>query len=111
MKHFVINITYKVSLGLIDKNLEDHREFLEQGYEQGYLLCSGPQNPRIGGIIIARANSLDELRDFFSKDPYLISNLADYEFIEFHPVKYNKILTKWIDENPDDSTDENLYEI
>ena len=50
----------------------------------------------IGGIIIARAESKEELELLFQKDPYQIYKLADYEFIEFEPVKYQDFLSDWI---------------
>jgi uncharacterized protein YciI len=96
MKHFIIFITYTASLNIIDEILPRHREFLQKGYDNKMLLFSGPQNPRIGGIVAARANSLKELEDFFKEDPYKINNAAAYRFIEFNPVKFQEILSEWI---------------
>ena len=96
MKHFIININYLVPLTKIDEILIDHRKFLQNGYDKGILLFSGPRNPRTGGIVAARANSLEELKSFFEKDPYKIKKYADYEFIEFDPVKRQPLLDEWI---------------
>ena len=56
MKHFIVEITYKVSFEEMQKVLPAHRIYLDEGYEKGILLMSGPQNPKTGGIVIARAN-------------------------------------------------------
>lgn len=96
MKHFLILITYKVDLTIIDSLLAQHREFLQTGYDNNLLLMSGPENPRTGGVVIAKANSLEEIKSFFANDPYYKNNAAEYDYREFNPVKYQKVLTDWI---------------
>ncbi len=96
MKHFLVDIHYTAPIEKIDEILPLHRAFLQTGYDQGYLLCSGPKNPRTGGIVIARAESEDELRNFFKQDPYQQNQAARYAFIEFNPVKFQPFLEKWI---------------
>jgi uncharacterized protein YciI len=99
MKHFVIEITYTAPLEKIDETLPEHRLFLQTGYEKGWLLMSGPQNPRSGGIVIARAPSLDEIQAFFKNDPYQIKGQATYRFTEFHPVKKAPFMETWTGED------------
>ncbi|MFA6596144.1 MAG: YciI family protein [Ignavibacteriaceae bacterium] len=96
MKHFLILITYKVDLAIIDSLLGQHRAFLQTGYDKNLLLMSGPENPRSGGIVIAKANSLEEIKNFFQNDPYYKNNAAGYEYREFNPVKFQPVLTDWI---------------
>jgi uncharacterized protein YciI len=97
MKYFMIDITYTAPIEKIDENLKFHRDFLQTGYDQNMLLMSGPQNPRTGGIIIARARSLEELKDFFKNDPYQQKALAEYRFVEFNPVKHAELVEPWIE--------------
>lgn len=96
MKHFLVDIQYTAPIEIIDEILPRHRAFLQVGYDQGYLLCSGPKNPRVGGIVIARAESEEVLRNFFLTDPYQQQNAAHYTFIEFNPVKFQPFLEKWV---------------
>jgi uncharacterized protein YciI len=96
MLHFIIFVTYKVPLSKIDEMLPEHRKFLQAGYDKRILLFSGPRNPRIGGIVAARADSLEDIKSFFANDPYYINNAADYEFFEFDPVKHQSFLEDWI---------------
>ncbi len=96
MKHYLINITYTAPLSKIDQILPEHRKFLQEGYNSGLLLLSGPRNPRIGGIVLARSESKENITSFFDKDPYKINNCAIYEFIEFDPVKRQPMLDEWI---------------
>jgi len=96
MKHFIINVTYKAPLTKIDELLTEHRKFLQGGYDKGLLLFSGPRNPRTGGVVAARAESLEFIKSFFNNDPYKINNAADYEFVEIDPVKRQPFLEDWI---------------
>jgi uncharacterized protein YciI len=96
MLHFVIEITYTAPLAAIDQSLAAHRAFLQVGYDRGVLLMSGPQNPRNGGIVVARAQSRAELETFFQDDPYVAQKLATYRFVEFNPVKRQPLLDTWV---------------
>lgn len=95
MKHIIVEITYTQSIEKIDEHLHAHRNFLDEGYKKNILLASGPQNPRTGGIVIARTESLEELRSFFRQDPFSLNQCADYKFIEFIPVKFHSDHAGW----------------
>ena len=98
MKHFVVEINYTIPAEQLGDITNQHRAFLQGGYDQGWLLCSGPRAPRTGGIVVARAPSLEELQGFFKNDPYNLKGMATYNFIEFQPVKYNSLLEGWVNE-------------
>jgi uncharacterized protein YciI len=96
MKHFLIETTYTAPLEEIEKWTPDHRAFLQTGYDRNFLLISGPQVPRIGGVILGRAASLEEFQAFMADDPFLKQKLATYRFVEFKPVKSHPSLQEWI---------------
>lgn len=96
MKHFVVEITYIAPIDAIDAALADHRAFLTTGYEGGVLLCSGPQEPRTGAFLIARAATRDDLALFLRNDPFQTRNLAKYRIVEFTPVKHQGLLEAWV---------------
>lgn len=100
MKHFIIFLQYIKPLEEIDKHLHAHRTYLEKGYASNMLLASGPQNPRSGGIIIARAGTVEEIKNFCNSDPFYIHNCAEYTITEFIPVKYQKEFRDWFVDNP-----------
>ncbi len=96
MKHFIVELTYVAPMAKIDEILPSHRAFLQEYYDKGVLLLSGPQNPRVGGIVVARAESLEAVKEIFSHDPYQVQKAADYRFVEFNPVKFNPIVENWV---------------
>ncbi len=95
MKHIIVTLKYLAPIMEIDKYLIEHRSFLDTGYEKKILMASGPQNPRDGGILIARANSVEEVKEYCKNDPFFVHNLAEYSFTEFIPVKYQKEFKDW----------------
>jgi uncharacterized protein YciI len=97
MKHFIVEIKYKVPFEEVQKVLPAHRSYLDIGYANGMLLMSGPQNPKVGGIVIARADEEKEIRDYFLKDPYHTENVAEHRFIEFTPVRHNELIKSWLE--------------
>jgi uncharacterized protein YciI len=96
MKHFIIDIDYRIPADQLADVTVEHRSFLKTGYQQGFLLFSGPKVPKTGGIIVARANTADQLVEFFHNDPYQLRGVASYHFIEFDPVFNQDFLEKWI---------------
>lgn len=96
MKHFAVFIKYLESLDKIKSVQEVHRNLLQSGVEKGIILVSGPIEPRTGGIVIMRSQSMEDVKKFFNEDPYLKNNYAEYTFFEFKPGKHQPFLSDWI---------------
>lgn len=94
---YVVIVTYQKSIDEVDRNLAAHRMFLDQHYASGQFIASGPQNPRIGGILLSKGTSKEEILNIFENDPYKINGIATYEVIEFNPVKFNAAFKPFID--------------
>jgi len=96
MKHFIVELTYTVSAERLAEIVVEHRAFLATGYERGWLLMSGPQAPRVGGMVVARAPSLEAIQQFFQDDPYQVKGAATYRFVEFEPVRLQEWMKGWV---------------
>lgn len=86
---FVIMVQYKKPLEIVDEYLAAHRAFLETGYQNNCFIASGPKNPRTGGVILSQLKSREQLEGILAQDPFVLNGIADYEIIEFAPVKYH----------------------
>lgn len=84
---FIINLTYKVPLDQVDQYLSAHVQYLDEQYELGNFLASGPKIPRDGGIILSNIENKDLVWVAIAQDPFKINGIADYEVIEFIPRK------------------------
>jgi len=80
---FIAELSYKKPIAEIDLYLEAHREYLKKYYDKGVFVFSGPQLPRTGGIIIARAKDLATIKAISEEDPFTIHGVAEYRFTEF----------------------------
>ena len=94
---FVIVLTYKKPLEIIDQYLFEHRAFLDQGYASNFFITSGPQNPRTGGIIISQLKHRDQIENILKEDPFYIHDVVDYEIIEFEPLKHHLSFAPFIE--------------
>jgi uncharacterized protein YciI len=84
---FVVSLTYKVELSEVDKHINDHVAYLEKYYGKGNFIASGRKVPRIGGVILAHAESRGKLNTILQEDPFYKADVASYEVTEFVPSK------------------------
>ena len=80
---YIIELTYKVALARIDAHMTEHVKFLKKYYASGNFVVSGRKIPRDGGIIVAVADSREQIEAIMKEDPFCKSNLADFRVIEF----------------------------
>jgi uncharacterized protein YciI len=96
MKSFIVEIIYSIPADQLGEIRTQHRAYLQAGYERGWLLFSGPTTDGTRGMIVARAPSLEALKQFFLDDPYRLKGVAEHRFIEFDPVFSQDFLKEWL---------------
>lgn len=64
---FIAILTYKKPLSEVDNYLSAHREYLAKHYAIGDFITSGPQIPRIGGVIMIKPTTVKRLMLLFPK--------------------------------------------
>ncbi len=101
MKHFIVEATYLAPLEKIKEAAPRHRSFLQKGYDAGLFLCSGPQIPPVGGFLLGRAKSLEDLRSIFNEEPFQMEGLASYTMKEFQPVMRQPWTEEWFSDQAD----------
>ena len=87
---FIFSITYLKPISEVEKYLPQHIDYLERHYQSGHFIASGRKVPRIGGVILCRAESKEQALTIMQKDPFYIYQIAQYELIEFIPTKFAK---------------------
>lgn len=85
---FVVILNYVKPMSDIDAQLEAHRAYLDERYATGDFIVSGPQSPRVGGIILTREMTRPALDALLAQDPFYMHQVAIYEVIEFNPTKF-----------------------
>lgn len=87
---YIINITYKIDLEVVEVYLQEHIKYLKNEYSKGNFIASGRKNPRTGGVILSKIESKAKLEGILKKDPFYVNNIADYDIIEFIPSMTSK---------------------
>ncbi len=102
---YIIQLHYHVPVAVLDTYLIAHRAYLDESYAKGIFITSGPQNPRTGGIIIAKAKdkngnkvTREDLANIMDKDPFMLNKAATYNIIEFSTVKASPEFKKLLGE-------------
>jgi uncharacterized protein YciI len=81
-------VRYRKPLEEVLKIIEAHRSYLRDLKQQGWLLASGPLDPRNGGVLLLRvpdadaSRHLDQVRE---GDPFVQTGTAQYEIWPWLP--------------------------
>lgn len=85
---FIAILKYKKPLSEVDRFLQAHREYLAEHYAAGDFIASGPQTPRVGGVIMIKAENRRGMEAIIAQDPFNINGIADYQIVEFTPTMF-----------------------
>jgi uncharacterized protein YciI len=93
---FVILVTYKKPIDVVETHVPAHRAFLDEGYKAGHFIVAGPRVPRTGGVILSQLKDREQLQKIIEQDPFYDLGVADFEVIEFTPTKYHQDFVNFI---------------
>lgn len=87
MHYFMIEGTFydpvPVSPEELENVIKEHIAYLQQGFDEGWMLFSGPKAHTGGGIILMKADSMEEVDQFLANDPLKKSGVQEYHVVEF----------------------------
>jgi len=83
---FLISLDYRQPLDAVDRHLDAHRTFLQHHYDAGHFVLSGAKHPRTGGMILARAESREDVVAWIAEDPFHQQGIARYEVTGWMPT-------------------------
>jgi uncharacterized protein YciI len=84
---FLLLATYTRPIEEVDQLLEGHRDWIIQNADAGRILLTARQVPLTGGMILARGGSVEEMWQMIGEDPFHTSGMAEYQVLEFDPVR------------------------
>lgn len=90
MRMFILISRFQKPIDEVNRSFALHSAWVQRHYESGRFLVSGPRDLVIGGIIVARASSEQELREVLTTDPYEQKGLAEYEIFAFEATDFPK---------------------
>ena len=68
----VILVKYTAPLEQVEAATPAHREWLDEHYRSGLFLTSGRKVDGTGGVLIAQAESQEQLEAVFKDDPFVL---------------------------------------
>ncbi len=83
----IVTLTYLVPVDQVDQHLEDHRAWLNELFEAGVLITSGPLEPRTGGVLLLVDLSTEQVEAYLSRDPFGLAGVARYDVATFTPSR------------------------
>lgn len=83
---FLDILRYVRPIDEVDALLEPHRDWLKRGFASGHLLMAGRREPRIGGVIVIKAETVEEAQALAAADPFITGGVAEFELIAWEPT-------------------------
>ena len=63
--------------------MASHKQWLQQGFDEGVFLLAGSLGDGQGGGILAKGDTLETIANFVHEDPFVKENVVSPEIIPF----------------------------
>ncbi|MGM9578229.1 MAG: YciI family protein [Evtepia sp.] len=97
MKYYILNGTFRPDRPegpAFKAALDAHHGYLAPMVASGKILVSGPK-PGGGGVILLKAEDMDEVQAIIAGDPFVVRGVQTYEVAEFKPVYVQPEVKEW----------------
>lgn len=84
---FVILLKFSDNKIKAGELMDDHNNWIRQGFEDGVFLLVGSLLPGLGGSVIAHNSSLSDLQERVNQDPFVSENVVKAEILEIEAKK------------------------
>jgi uncharacterized protein YciI len=82
---FIVLLKFSSNKGKASQFMEDHKEWIKRGFDDGVFLLVGSLQPNLGGGIVAHNTSLSDLQSRVNDDPFVVENVVSAEILEIAP--------------------------
>jgi len=84
---FIVSLKFSVNKGHAGQYMDDHKAWIQRGFDDGVFLVAGSLQPNLGGGLIAHNTSLDELQNRVDDDPFVAEDVVSAEILELTPSR------------------------
>ncbi len=81
---YLLNISYVQPLESVHPHAAAHKTWVKRHIDDGTFLFAGPKFSGLGGIIVTRAVSRQDLKAMIAEDPFVQADVADVEIVAFN---------------------------
>lgn len=89
---FVVLLRFSRNKGQAGRLMQDHKEWIKRGFDDGVFLVVGSLQPNLGGAIVAHDTSLPDLEQRVNEDPFVAEGVVSAEILEIAPSKADERL-------------------
>jgi len=82
---FIILLKFAANKDLASQYFEEHKLWLNNGFDDGVFLLAGRIQPEQGGAIAGHNTTREELEERVKNDPFVINNVVSAEILEISP--------------------------
>lgn len=84
---FIVFLKFSENKAAAPEHMAGHNEWLKAGFETGMFVLAGTLEPKSGGCLISAHNSLEAVKEFVMKDPFVQEKVVSPEILEVTPSK------------------------
>ncbi|MGV1064900.1 YciI family protein [Clostridium perfringens] len=95
MKYFIVEGLLKDSDKINEEIMKEHMAYNQRAMDEGIILVSGLKSDMSGGIFVIKAESVEKLEDYLSKEPFKLYGIQGYKFVEFNAHYFNPSPNEW----------------
>ncbi|AMN35197.1 YciI family protein [Clostridium perfringens] len=95
MKYFIVEGILKDSDKINEDIMKEHMAYTQKAMDEGMILVSGLKSDMSGGIFVIKAESVEKLEAYLSKEPFKLYGIQDYKFVEFNAHYFNSSPNEW----------------
>ena len=89
---FIVFLRFSAARDQAGRLMQGHKDWLQQGFDEGVFLLAGSIQPQAGGAILVHGVTLDELQDRVAHDPFVAEDVVRAEIMEVVPSKADERL-------------------
>lgn len=95
MKYFIVEGALKTHNEIDDNLMQTHMSYTKKAMDSGAILIAGLKSDKNGGVFIMKCDSLENLENYLSNEPFKISGIQEYKVTEFSPHYFNELPNEW----------------
>lgn len=89
---FFVQLRFSSNKSQAGQFMEEHKDWIKRGFDDGVFLLSGSLQPNLGGGIVAHNTSLPDLQDRVNEDPFVAQDVVSAEILEITPSRTDERL-------------------
>lgn len=89
---FMVLLKFSENKSRAAELMAGHKQWIQQGFDDGLFLMVGSLQPNLGGGIMAHNIDRDVLESRVKEDPFVTENVVTAEILEISPARVDKRL-------------------